>query len=67
MRGDPDFPIALMLLPDHEMVCSAGGHSVTVLSLADGDFDQPLGRIPVINLSTTLRSLEARQKLGRSS
>jgi hypothetical protein len=30
VRSDPDFPIMLMPLPEHEMVCSAGGHSVTL-------------------------------------
>jgi hypothetical protein len=30
VRGDAGFPIAWMPLPDHEMLCSAGGHSVTV-------------------------------------
>jgi len=36
------------------------GHSVTVLSLADGDLEIELQRIPVINLSNAMRSLEAR-------
>jgi hypothetical protein len=33
---------------------------VTVLSLADGEFDIALGPITVHNLSTVIRSLEAR-------
>jgi uncharacterized protein (DUF58 family) len=36
------------------------GHSVTVLSLADGPFDQPLPGIRVYEISTAIRALEAR-------
>ncbi len=40
------------------------GHSVTVLSLADGDLEVELQRIPVLNLSNAMRSLEARAAAG---
>jgi hypothetical protein len=39
---------------------SRAGHRVTVLSLADEPFDVDLGKIEVIDLSTVVRSLEAR-------
>jgi hypothetical protein len=39
---------------------SDAGHSVTVLSLADSEFPQQLGRIKVYDLATTMKSLEAR-------
>jgi uncharacterized protein (DUF58 family) len=44
---------------------SEAGHTVTVLSLADAEFAQQLGRIRVYNLSTVMRALEARDaKVG---
>jgi hypothetical protein len=36
------------------------GHAVTVLSLAEAEFGEYLGRIRVYNLSTVMKSLEAR-------
>jgi uncharacterized protein (DUF58 family) len=41
---------------------SEAGHTVTVLSLADGEFAQHLGRIRVYNLSTVMKALESRGK-----
>jgi uncharacterized protein (DUF58 family) len=41
---------------------AGAGHSVTILSLADGDFEEELGgRVRVTNLSAAMRALEARQ------
>ena len=39
---------------------SDAGHSVTLLSLADAEFSQNLGRIRVYNLASVMKSLEAR-------
>jgi uncharacterized protein (DUF58 family) len=39
---------------------SDAGHAVSVLSLADGEFDEDLGRIAVHNISNVMKSLEAR-------
>jgi uncharacterized protein (DUF58 family) len=40
------------------------GHGVTVLSLADADFDPPLRDIPVLNVSNAVRSQELRSAVG---
>ena len=50
-----DSPLAASLLR-----IAGAGHAVTVLSLADQEFDSDLGTIPVFNLSSTMKSLEAR-------
>jgi uncharacterized protein (DUF58 family) len=39
---------------------SDAGHTVTVLSLAERDFEESLGRIRVYSLASVMRSLEAR-------
>jgi uncharacterized protein (DUF58 family) len=39
---------------------AATGKSVTVLSVAEGDFDEDLGKIPVLNVSNAMKSLELR-------
>ena len=40
---------------------AAAGHVVTVLSLAESDFETDLGKIRVINLTSAMRALEARE------
>ena len=40
---------------------AGAGHTVTVVSLAEGEFEEDLGRIRVYNVLTAVRSLEARQ------
>ena len=53
-RMDPPLAASLQRI-------AGAGHAVTVLSLADGEFDDELGTIPVYNLTSTMKSLEARQ------
>ncbi|MPZ48499.1 MAG: DUF58 domain-containing protein [Dehalococcoidia bacterium] len=43
---------------------AGAGHAVTVLSLAEGSFEEDLGRIRVFNLNTTVRALEAARASG---
>ncbi len=61
-RMDP--PLAASL----QRIASAG-HAVTVLSLAEEEFDSAPGAIPVFNLSSTMKSREARQtaEAGRAT
>jgi uncharacterized protein (DUF58 family) len=46
---------------------AATGHAVTVLSLAEDEFDDDLGDIPVVNLSNTIKSLELRDAAEREA
>jgi len=52
-RMDPGLAASLLRI-------AGAGHSVTVLSLADEDFEEDLGRIPVLSLSNVMKSLEQR-------
>ncbi len=59
-RMDPPLAVSLQRVAD-------AGHTVTVLSLADGEFEEPLGRsVRVINLSLAVQSLEARQAAAQT-
>jgi uncharacterized protein (DUF58 family) len=57
VTGQMDDPLAASL-----QRVSDNGHSVTVLSLAEREFTQDLGRIRVHNLSTVMKALEARDE-----
>lgn len=52
-RMDPSLSASLMRI-------AGAGHSVTVLSLADEEFEDDLGRLRVHNLSNIMKSLELR-------
>ncbi len=43
---------------------AGAGHTVSVVSLAEGEFEEDLGRIRVYNVLTAVRSLEARRLEG---
>src|SRR3990172_7313431 len=45
---------------------ASAGHAVTVLSLADGPFEEDLGPVTVKNLTTVVRSLESRAAAERA-
>jgi uncharacterized protein (DUF58 family) len=52
-RMDPGLAASLVRV-------ASAGHTVTVLSLADEDFEEDLGRIRVYQISSAMRALEAR-------
>jgi hypothetical protein len=52
-RMDPPLAAALRRV-------AGAGHTVTVLSLADGEFTEDLGPVRVFNVSTSIRALESR-------
>jgi uncharacterized protein (DUF58 family) len=49
------------------MHIAATGHAVTVLSVAEEEFEEDLGGIPVINLGNTMKSLELRDAAERGA
>lgn len=49
------------------MRIAEAGHAVTVLSLADEEFAEDLGAIPVFNISSAMKSLELRDAHARAA
>jgi hypothetical protein len=46
---------------------AAAGHTVTVLSLSQDEFEADLGRIPVAYIADAIRAVEAREAVGETS
>ena len=46
---------------------AAAGHTVTVLSLSQDEFEADLGRIPVAYIADAIRAVEAREAAGETS
>jgi uncharacterized protein (DUF58 family) len=59
-RMEPELAASLMQI-------AATGHAVTVLSVAEEEFTEDLGGIPVANLSNAMKSLELRDAAARAS
>jgi hypothetical protein len=59
-RMEPELAASLMQI-------AATGKSVTVLSVAEEEFEENLGGIPVANLSNAMKSLELRNAAARTS
>jgi len=57
-RMDPSLAASLMRIAE-------AGHAVTVLSVAEEEFDEDLGGIPVANLSIAMKTLELRDAHAR--